>query len=316
MVKKIITIIIISIIICNELIFAGEKSNKIIIPFDYPENSYLPMFTVKDDDGRNYNLLFDSGYSYCAIFSSALEKIENGKKILKENTENYFRLKYPEKNDSWIKRTSKEFIKSNHMGITFHNLRCEEFFTESQVFTYTQDNISDKIADGIVGMDFFHPAKNLTIDYINKQIIIDGEEIIGTAIPMEREEIGLYSIQIYINDIKQTALLDTGADKVVLRNNYDIDNSELTSKEKFDFIYKRNDCRDIKPKVGYKDVFIQVGDINRKLRAYSSGNVFAKADVYAKRSTYVYNLLGYDFFSENVIQFDFENKIFIISKLD
>lgn len=299
----------------NGYLFAIENSNGITIPFEYPPKSYLPMFTVKDDEGRNYNLLFDSGYSYCAIFSSALEKIENGKKILKENTENYFRLQYPEKKDSWIKRTSKEFIKSNHMGITFHNLRCEEFFTESQLFTYTPDNISDKIADGIVGMDFFHPAKNLTIDYINKQIIIDGEEIIGTAIPMEREEIGLYSIQIYINDIKQTALLDTGADKVVLRNNYNIDNSELTSKEKFEFIYKRNDCRDIKPTVGYKDVFIQIGDISRKLRAYSSGNVFAKADVYAKRCTYVYNLLGYDFFSENVIQFDFENKIFRIGEV-
>ena len=299
-------------LLISNLLFAAESGASIIIPFSYPEKSYLPVFSVTDEDGRTLNLLFDSGYNYCALFPSALEKIENGQTLLGESTKEYLKSIYPDKSEHWLKNTAKKIINTNQMTLTFKGLKCNDFYSESQVFIYTPNDISKNIADGIVGIDFFHSRNNLTIDYINNLIIIDGSRVNGTSLNMKKEEIGLYSISIFINDISQTAIIDTGAQKSILRHDFDIPDSELSESEKTAFIYKRNDCKDLKGNIGYTNAVIRADNISKSVRAYKSGNMLTKASVYGKRVTYVYNILGYDFYSDSCIQFDFENNYFRI----
>jgi len=288
----------------------ASVSGGAVIPFSYCK-TYLPVFTVTDSSGIKLCLAFDSGFTYCALNKNGLKKATGSSKKLLENAIDYCKQQNPDIGDNLIKRNAAAMVKQGRMGITVYELHADKFSAGNTVFHYEPETAAYDSVDGIVGFSFFGDCKNITIDYLHSVIYIDSNTLSGTILPMEKEPIGLYATKITINGREQTALIDTGAQEFIVRRGYNTDIPELTGVQKQNFIY------DGKQHVGvslpvYKTVTVKYGGVERKVHAYRSDNILIHASVYGKRTGCVYNLFGWPFFKGRCIQFDFENKKFVI----
>jgi hypothetical protein len=287
-----------------------EPSGRIVIPFSYDTNGYLPVFTVTDATGTKFHLCFDSGYNYAVLFRHGAEKLDGGKGSIDEAAFKYLAKQQPVVREQTLQKKAKKLVEDGMMSITLHGLNNGNLKVDSYCFRYEPKNVTSNKTDGIVGLQFFGDCNNIIIDYVHQVLEIDGQRITKTGVPMEKiPKLDLYKTQITVNGIKQFALIDTGAKQFCARKNYNSRTQELTDEQKIDFIYNGHTGLSF-PCV--HPVTVKFGNLDKKEQAYNSTNIFMHISSIGRRAGYVYNLFGFSFFKDHRIQFDFKNNEFLI----
>ncbi|OJF76798.1 MAG: hypothetical protein BKP49_04315 [Treponema sp. CETP13] len=286
-----------------------EPTGLIVIPFTYNSDEYMPVFTMSNSDGVKLRLCFDSGNSCCFISKKGIEKVGSNEKEMESGIFKQLLEKYPEQKESFLRKKAKKMIKEGKCGWTFDSLIKDNYKVENRYFQYRSNFIKETNIDGLIGLSFFGDCKNVVIDYVHQVIEIDAETLEGNKWSMTKvPDLDLYKTQISVNGIEQYALIDTGAKQMAIRKNY-TEPDTMLDKDKVDFIYNGSAGLSF-PWVS--NTTFEFVNIQKRLSAYKSTNFLMHASGFGKRCAYVYNLLGYPFFCDTRIQFDFKNSQFII----
>lgn len=280
---------------------------KVHIPFTL--NDYMPMFTVVVDDVE-LNLDFDSGCNFNQITKRGSKKLNPNQKEVLKDFEEYFREEDSSKSEKEIKQLAKNAYKT---GYTMYgrNTRVVDYKLGDVEFQYNPSAaLASKKSDGTVGISFFGDIDNIVIDYVHKEIILNAEKIYDNAIPMRKENLGLYFIDIEIDGIKQTALVDTGAEVFFTRNDYQRLES-MSADEKLEFI-KNNEIKIPRTAPKVTKLHVKYGSKLKEVKGYACTNILARSSDVAKRLSYIYNLFGYPMYKDAIIQFDLKRMEFSI----
>ena len=286
-----------------------EPTGLIVIPFTYNSDEYMPVFTMSNSDGVKLRLCFDSGNSCCFISKKGIEKVGSNEKEMESCIFKQLLEKYPEQKESFLRKKAKKMIKEGKCGWTFDSLIKDNYKVENRYFQYRSNFIKETNIDGLIGLSFFGDCKNVVIDYVHQIIEIDAKTLDGHKCQMTKvPDLNMYKTQIEIDKIKQDAIIDTGSKQFFLRKGYKRLDT-MTEEQKIDFIFN-----------GYAwpsfpcvhTVLVKVGSLEQELSGYYATNIFAEGSSSFDRIGSVYNLLGYSFFKDHRIQFDFKNSQFII----
>ena len=305
--KKIFTLIII--LLSFGLLFAENQ-----IPFYFDEQGAI-YIKANSENGKELNLFFDTGNSTSIIFSSGITKYfeKSVEDFLFDMLRNY----NPDATDEELMAYVPTVKEEKSFFLHFD----DEFYTGNKLlnnlsfrYSYNEYNrIEADGFDGIVNLKALNIDKNIIIDYVNNQIIIDGEFIEGSVLPMKKLEIAdIYYIDIKINGIKQPAAIDTGSLFLMLRPEYKSSKyykeNEIfnMSEESLNSMFMKEDKE--------KSVRLKIGDFSEKV----TGHFFTlekykiQTGAGTKAVIAAYNILGNDIFKNHIIQMDFENMEFRI----
>ena len=180
-------------------------------------------------------------------------------------------------------------------------------------FYYT--NFEFNLFEGLIGQDCFAKFSNIIIDYKNKVIVFDGENIKGEEMPMFIDEEGLCFIEFICNGIKETGLIDTGSQYFILRSSFfekaceynhmsDIEIEEL-KKRKINLTEPKNYL--------FREVKIGENRYKKIVARLASDSQIQMSDE-ARGRLSEYSSLGFPFFENKIIQLDYRNKIFRIKE--
>lgn len=315
--KKICSFIVLCFILASALFPAGSantKSGYAKIPFTFDFSSYMPGFLLEDcEGGEPLKIIFDSGYNHEVFYRSAIKKAgkEAEDMLVGMIAQQYMTLS-PGISQKKLAGKIQEFLEQGDPDITV-GLTCTDSFVrknlyiDSHPFLFDPAPAARQKEDGIVGLKFFGACDQLTIDYVNNVIVINGKPLSGVEGPLVKVPmLELYKTEIEVDGIRQDAIIDTGAQVFVL---CDESAMTMTDEEKLDFIMNGK-IQTSSP--ACKEVTVSFGSISRKLEACRSSDRNAKANENGRRGGYVYNLLGYSFFEGHRIQFDFKHGKFIM----
>lgn len=288
-----------------------EPTGRIVIPFTYNREGYMPVFTMKDTEGLEIKLAFDSGFNHCVMLKKGLLKTGLSEEDLVNSTFESLKEQYPTAKESVLRKSAKQKVLIGGScfsanGFANGNLKIDGCLFQYEPTIKIKDNI-----DCIVGLQFFGNCDNIVIDYLHQVIEVDTKLLNGTVVLMKKiPEFDLYETQILINGIKQSAIIDTGSEKFVARKNYNKKNSELSDTEKLNYMQNYHGRPRSFP--WFRIVSVSFGAIKKNLVAYKSTNILMHCTNDTRKLGCVYNFLGYPFFCDTRIQFDFKNSQFII----
>lgn len=261
------------------------------ISFSYRNKGYMPLLSlcVEQDsvDKVELKLEFDTGGSNI-LSRKGINKLSPS---FKPDSTTTYNIKIPSlETKNGFSFTDRTF-----------SFRKDEF----------QDGIAGLLTDGSIGLSFFNQYKVITIDFIKRKIILDGE--ILDAIPIEMKEVDVlgnlfYEIPIVINGKNDFAIIDTGTQgNGVLRLNYG-NEKQIIDDEKYlvpvdkSILTNKTYINIEKLQVG-NQVFENIKFIDSKTKKIKIPDLVRNVALYN-------NTLGIDFFKNKIIQFDMENKLF------
>lgn len=289
---------------------AAYPEARAVIPITYYEEGYIPVFQIGGiEDRRPLNLGFDSGYTYNALYSSAITKEwETG---ILQWAEGYVREQHPELSQKQVAKAARNLVESGGAGITLSDFELAGIPIDSRTFHYEPVTaFKNQTIDGMVGLEFFGECRTITIDYVNHVIVLDAPPIRGESLPMSRSEFHtLYTIPVTIDGVPQTAIVDTGAEWFMKAGRKALSMSE---EEKRDFVLNGRNV--VKWTVGWKTVELGYGSTTEKVRTIAATNMFARSSGMTTRAASVYNLFGWSVMKERAVQFDFENSRLILGE--
>ena len=289
---------------------AAYPEARAIIPITYYDEGYIPVFQVQDDQGGwKWNLGFDSGYGYNALYSSAITKEwETG---IQQWAEGYVKNQHPNLSQRQVEKAAHNLVESGGASITISDFEFAGISIDSRTVSYEPvTSFKDQTIDGMVGLEFFGECRTVTIDYANHLIVLDAPPIQGESLPLSRSEFHtLYTIPVTIDGVPQTAIVDTGAEWFMKAGKKALSMSE---EEKWDFVLNGRNV--VKWTMGWKTVELGYGSTTEKVRSIAATNMFTRASAMATRMATVYNLFGWSVMKERAVQFDFENSRLILGQ--
>ena len=298
-------------IICFSVCFYAAPAREIPFYID----SYFDIYLKVSDNKSQYKFLLDTGSTKNVLFKQGYDKFKkDSEQDLDEVLFKMIKDCNQDVPDEQIYQFVYEYLKNNIITFTFDDLRLlSEHFLNREFIYNAEDYASfeNNEFDGIIGLSFFDINSNITIDYIDKKIIIDGDLLPSSSVPMKRlETTQLYTVDAKINNVEQEALIDTGSIYFFLRPEYK--SSKVYTEE--DLLNLSNDKL---PKYRAKKkkeqkVILEVGEVKESITGH-----FIEPEKYSHTKegesfALRINLLGNQFFINHKIQLDFENMEFRI----
>ncbi len=288
--------------------------SNIVIPFFYTYDGHI--YVEVQDLNSKYYFLFDTASDRNVFYKKGFEKRNGKDNVIVNALFEYVKSLNPDVSDEKIMEYTENYIHSNPVNFTLNDFSVGEYDLPPCVIEYdykARINLDDNIFDGVINPTFFGCKKNITLDYLNSQIIVDGDLLDTEAIPMKKMNVtDIYYIDIKINRIKQPAIIDTGSMFLILRPDYksskyyDEDKILNMSEEQIDSMFFLDDKA--------KKVNIIISSFSENLTGH-----FFTLDKYkirmgkeSKSVLAMYNVLGYEVFKNHIIQMDFENMEFRI----
>jgi len=261
---------------------------------NYTEQKCFPIIKI-----NNSYLLLDSGASNTYV----------GKKALKD----LFQIDFETFVNQHGSITEDGNIHTFDSCVGFWNIPSYEG-GRKQIPFYAS-NFSFSLFDGIIGQDAFRQFSNIIIDYKNKVIVFDGEPINGDEIPMIIDEQGLCFIDLLLNGKKETCLIDTGADVFILRGSF-FEKDCNYNYSKLEQIEKLKERKvELTPPHNYLFKNVKIGNVKyKKITGLLASDSRIQMTPEARARLSEYSSLGFPFFKDKIIQLDYKNQVFRISK--
>lgn len=293
-----------------------------IIPFEYISGIswYMPVLRVKTKENTELLLLFDSGAVNPVLYDSGAVKILGSKEKVDEAISSVYQDYYgkelieKEKNEQL-----KELFKTKNIVLPIDKLIIESFEKELCKFYYAPDKYrigSPKGIDGMIGIDFFSDCTRLLIDYKNCYFELNGERLPVGGISMHKKTfLGLYEIPVVIDGLIDTAIIDTGAEGLVLRPDYGKVKPYMSDEEIKEFIFQNKPKLTIKSKTKISQITIGK-ETWYNLYGHFGSRIYPPLPYTTRNLALLDNVIGYPFFENNRIQFDFSKKEFLIERTE
>ena len=307
---RLILLAIISLVIIQPVqCYDGEGCDA--IPFTMVDSRPVVDFVLSGKD-EVFHVFFGVSFNSSFIYETGVEKSVGDKKILYQVAEAKARKMFPAASEDEIYKNRESVIASGKVFMTFSELQFDSIkvFNEKFVFDQYGNAINSDLVDGLLALSAFSSERNIVIDYINQEIILNSEPICEESVPMRKLEwLGGYVIPIQINGVVQEALVDTDSADVFVRDNFRSE-SVCTDEELLE-------CFELKvPLTAHWSDFVEVkigsqATVLRVLKTTDSSIPFT-SDV-ARALGMRINLLGYAAFKNARIQFDFENGVFRVA---
>ena len=256
-----------------------------------------------------YHVFLRVAYNNNFIYETGVEKSVGDKNMLYQIAESMVRKQFPDASENEIRKERDHLIDSGKIVMTFSELQLNgaRLFDEKFVFDQYGNTEYSDLVDGVLALFAFSNERNLIIDYVNQEIILNGEAICEECVPMRKLKWHCgYVIPIQINGVQQEALIDIDATDVFVRDNY-LSESVCTDDELLE-------CTKLKvPLTAYwtDSVEVKIGSqtaVHRVFKTTDSTIPFV-SDIMRAFGTKM-NMLGYAAFKNAKIQFDFENSVF------
>lgn len=165
----------------------------------------------------------------------------------------------------------------------------------------------------MINIAFFEQHKIITINFIERKIILDGKILDTQPISMKKINIlgnMFYEIPVIINGKNDFAIIDTGTQGIgVLRLDYE-NEKQIVDDEKY--------LQTVDESTLTEQLYINIEKIQIGEQVYENQKLINSATKKIKipdlvRNVILYNnTLGIDFFKDKIIQFDLENNLFRI----
>ena len=285
-----------------------NSKKSVTIPFVLVESRPVVDFVLSGKD-EVFHVFFGVSFNSSFIYETGVAKSVGDKAVLYQVAEEKSRELFPDASEDEIHKNKETLIDSGKVFMTFSELQLNgaRLFDEKFVFDqYGNTKYSDSV-DGVLALSAFSSERNLIIDYVNQEIILNGETICEEYVPMRKVEwLCGYVIPIQINGVSQEALVDIDSTEVFVRDNY-LSESVCTDDELLE-------CFTLEvPLTDYwtDSVEVKIGSqtaVHRVFKTTDSSIPFASNVARALGSRI--NLLGYAAFKNAKIQFDFENGVF------
>ncbi len=282
------------------LLFVGCKTPNVVplleneFIFDYRPNGYMPLivlYTELDSDKKvKLEFELDTGGGENILSQKGMKKLLHS---FKPNSTTTYKIKI----DSL--KTINNFPFKDR---TF-SFRKDEFV----------EGISKLKKDGMINIAFFEQHKIITINFIERKIILDGKILDTQPISMKKINIlgnMFYEIPVIINGKNDFAIIDTGTQGIgVLRLDYE-NEKQIVDDEKY--------LQTVDESTLTEQLYINIEKIQIGEQVYENQKLINSATKKIKipdlvRNVILYNnTLGIDFFKDKIIQFDLENNLFRI----
>lgn len=282
------------------LLFVGCKTPNVVplleneFIFDYRPNGYMPLialYTELDSDKKvKLEFELDTGGGENILSQKGMKKLSHS---FKPNSTTTYKIKI----DSL--KTINNFPFKDR---TF-SFRKDEFV----------EGISKLKKDGMINIAFFEQHKIITINFIERKIILDGKILDTQPILMKKINIlgnMFYEIPVIINGKNDFAIIDTGTQGIgVLRLDYE-NEKQIVDDEKY--------LQTVDESTLTEQLYINIEKIQIGEQVYENQKLINSATKKIKipdlvRNVILYNnTLGIDFFKDKIIQFDLENNLFRI----
>lgn len=282
------------------LLFVGCKTPNVVplleneFIFDYRPNGYMPLivlYTELDSDKKvKLEFELDTGGGENILSQKGMKKLAHS---FKPNSTTTYKIKI----DS-LKTINNFSFKDR----TF-SFRKDEFI----------EGISKLKKDGMINIAFFEQHKIITINFIERKIILDGKILDTQPISMKKINIlgnMFYEIPVIINGKNDFAIIDTGTQGIgVLRLDYE-NEKQIVDDEKY--------LQTVDESTLTEQLYINIEKIQIGEQVYENQKLINSATKKIKipdlvRNVILYNnTLGIDFFKDKIIQFDLENNLFRI----
>lgn len=288
-----------------------DGEGRVAIPFIMVDSRPVVDFVLSGKDDV-FHVFLGVSFNSSFIYETGVEKSVGDKKILYRVAESKACKMFPDASEDEIYKNRESLIASGKVFMTFSELQFDgiKLFNEKFVFDQYGNTINSDLVDGLIALSAFSSERNIVIDYINQEMILNGEPICEESVPMRKLEwLGGYVIPIQINGVVQEALVDTDSADVFVRDNF-MSESVCTDEELME-------CFELKvPLTAHWSDFVEVkigsqATVVRVLKTTDSSIPFT-SDVARALGTRI-NLLGYEAFKNTRIQFDFENGVFRVA---
>ena len=273
-IKKIFFLIL---LLSMEYVFSQANSDHIKIPFEIKNNSIL--LPVNFSNKVQFKLVFDS-VEVNSFFTE--QGILNFSREIHQNLYDWLRndlmKKEPNISSSQLDERIRMVREGKRSLIKMNRMWCGDFWIYNEIFF--DNHISKLSGDGIICLRSFKGIKNLIINCKDNFIEINGSLHEGTKVPMykiENADMYCFYINCEIDGEKEPFVLATASPVVAVKSNVSVEEGES---------------------------FVA----NIKIADFSQDFVIAKHN----DATYPYNFLGFPFFKDKCVQFDFENMMLYV----
>ena len=267
-----------------------------ILPFtlNYTQSGCYPIIKI-----NNSFLLLDTGANFtCVSEKGVLDLFYNSYEVVKQQ-------KMLMQEDGNINICNQQ--------IGYWTIPSYDGANKNIPFYYTNYDFS--IFDGLIGQDCFTEFSNIIIDYKNKVIVFDGENIKGEEMPMFIDAEGLCFIEFTCNGIKETGLIDTGSQYFILRSSFFEKACEYSHMSASEIEELKNRKINLTEPTNYLFREVKIGTNRyKKMKAKLASDSQIQMSDEARGRLSEYSSLGFPFFENKIIQLDFRNKIFRIKK--
>ena len=301
-----------------------NENNKIPFTLNSKLDYGCPVVCLKINYKKAY-FMVDTGSPVVMLSDKGLEKLGLSSYQFKTYCMTGYRVylekHYPEiyeKVKRNYKKLSRQFDKDLKKGLTFSGMEVNTpYFND---FYYGQ--LYDSKIDGILGLSFLCRYKRVTFDFINNYMILDDEKLDGNATPLflnmeaiDSGEDAHCCIDFNYKGKREVGMLDTGNYTFSPRSNFGKDENhyqmEYTTSD--DIFYKK-----LKKRVPivhtYNDIEI-CGIRKDKIKGVYSNILFSTYSKAAQEHLMYVNGIGCELFRDCIIQFDFENKLFVVKQI-
>ena len=289
----------------------SRKGSDKVYPFtlNYKNNYGCPVIYFRMD-GRVFTFSVDTGSEQSFIFNKGIAKLFGSVADFEDKNLDVY-LDYTRKTnpDKLENKSEEQHKKMFHQDLA----DLELILTYHQQFAEFIYLPKDPAVDGIIGQDIMKKFARVTFDFTDNLIILDGERIEGSVLPMIESEMETVFIEFSYDGKKEYGLVDTGNYTFTPRSNFGKDEVHFDFRKSADFsaAYKGP----LKKRFPWILTFnnIKIGGIEyNDIKGAYSNIWFSTYNKGAQNMLRLVSGLGCEFFRGHIIQFDYENNDLII----
>lgn len=276
------------------------KNGRVIIPVSVGNKNY------------KLNFIFDSFGENGYLFEKGIDKVSEymGKDIYDWKMQEQIKNN-PEKTTQEIEEELQK-TKDGSFSLFEGGIAVGDQKVGKTSFFVTQAKGDD--VDGIISIGAFKEAKSITIDYKNKFFEVNSPFHQGKGIPMYKlstERVYCYYIKAELDGVVQPFTINVlGMFNIVRKN---MKESKIYEGKELDKIIAFANSNDAVSTGISRTANLKIGDLNAKLIFYPYTKwLFENAAPQNYAFFSVYNSLGYPFFKDKCVQFDFENMMLYV----
>lgn len=288
----------------------SRERTKNKIPFTMNFEGCLGKPIIDFDPDYHVYMMIDTGYTRNWYFPSFLTKCDIQKDYFIQYIINNIRQNEPEISKAHPDDKELAHFLENEWAKYNLNYLSQIYYNDLPL---RYDTVLQESFDGVLGEDFLMQYERVTFDYINNYIILNDEKLDGTSIPFILTPNNEILINFEYNGQNELAMIDTGNYCFTPRLNIGDEKQDYDINDYTDYVIGSSANPPVTPRIMQTYNNIKIGNIkyNKIKGAYSTieGSGFNKG---SQLHFIKLNNIGNVFFYENVIQFDYENKEFII----